>query len=365
MDQQLAPQPVPAEVYPPTAELERLIASAKHDQGMVSLGDAFASLLGRVLPGGAVIERPPPRLEWLVDLPKTEALELRLRLVDRARRENAKLPDMPRDRLYWPGWYRNEMRKAALNLERARHRDGIQLGRPEGCWCLGLGYHAGRFCTCPEAQKTHRQHEVNRQAYLRDREYQAKERRWQTLAIPEEFEEVTFDLIVKTDPSKGRLVATLQQWFIGDEWLILYGMVGRGKTALAVALLKLSVGRRGQSALMVDTPLMLDRVRATYQPDADEHESDLMEPLYSVDVLLLDDLGAHTGTNWELTKLRNLINYRSQHRKRTIVTTNLDPYRIGAELDERIGSRLLRATIERVDGDDMRIRRKVVSRDLW
>lgn len=354
-----------ASAFQTTNDVQRLIDSARDDGGLVPIASVFASILGRVLPGGAVVERPSPKLEWLVDLPPTSDLEQQLRTVELARGDRLKLPRMPRDPALWSGWYRNESRRLALLLERARHRDAIQLSRPEGCWCLGLGAHAGRACTCTDGQRSVRQEEVKRQVYLQERELHVKERHWATLAIPPEYEHITLEGMAGFDPDKAALVHQLREWFEGPQWLLLHGPVGRGKTALLCALLKLFVGRLGQSALLVNVPMLLDRVRATYRPGSDQDESNLMEPLFTVDVLGLDDLGAHTGTEWELTKLRTLINYRYSYHKRTIVTTNLDPFDIAGKLDARIGSRLLQGHLQNVDGRDLRIVRRVTTDAPW
>jgi DNA replication protein DnaC len=343
------------EIYPPHAEMERLIEQARGDQ-MTSLADTFKSLLGQVLPGGAVIERPVPKLEWLIDLESTESLELRLRIVDAAQRSGKRLAEMPTNHTYWRGWFGNEIRKLSGLVERARHRDAIQLGRPPGCWCLGLGFYGGRgYCGCPDGAEKRRDHSIQEVAYQAERQREQRMRRWQALAIPPDFEQVTLDSILDLDPSKAPLLVRLRGWFEGERSLLLHGKAGRGKTGLAAALLKMAVGRKGQSALMVDVPLTLDRVRASNRPDHDEDQASILEPLYTVEVLLLDDLGAHKDTPFVIEKLRTLINYRVQHRKRTIVTTNLFAYDLPEQLDERIGSRLLNFEVVEVDGDDLRL----------
>ncbi len=128
-----------------------------------------------------------------------------------------------------------------------------------------------------------------------------------------------------------------------EGWLLLCGVSGCGKTHIAAAV----VGRlieRGEPALFVVVPDLLDHLRAAYQPGADTPYDDLFERVRNAPVLVLDDLGTQAQTAWAQEKLFQLINHRFNARLPTIVTTNLHP----EQIDDRLRTRLTDTGIARV-----------------
>ena len=55
---------------------------------------------------------------------------------------------------------------------------------------------------------------------------------------------------------------------------------------------------------------------------------------------MLDDVGAETSTEWRISQLTDLIEYRIQYETPMAVTTNLDRDEMIDKLGPRIGSRL-------------------------
>jgi DNA replication protein DnaC len=128
-----------------------------------------------------------------------------------------------------------------------------------------------------------------------------------------------------------------------DGWLLLSGVSGCGKTHIAAAIVNRLV-ERGEPALFVVVPDLLDHLRAAYQPGADIGYDDLFERVRNAPVLVLDDLGTQAQTPWAQEKLFQLINHRFNGRLPTVVTTNLLP----EQIDERLRTRLTDANIARV-----------------
>ena len=128
-----------------------------------------------------------------------------------------------------------------------------------------------------------------------------------------------------------------------DGWLVLSGASGCGKTHIAAAVVNRLLDR-GEPALFVVVPDLLDHLRAAYQPAADVGYDELFERVRNAPVLVLDDLGTQAPTPWAQEKLFQLINHRFNTRLPTVVTTNLLPERI----DERLRTRLTDASIARV-----------------
>lgn len=104
-------------------------------------------------------------------------------------------------------------------------------------------------------------------------------------------------------------------------WLVLLGGYGSGKTHLAAAIANHVVGR-GQPALFVVVPDLLDHLRATYNPNSNVAYDHRFEEIRSASLLILDDLGAHSSTPWAQEKLYQLFNHRYNAQLPTVITSN-------------------------------------------
>jgi DNA replication protein DnaC len=128
-----------------------------------------------------------------------------------------------------------------------------------------------------------------------------------------------------------------------EGWLLLSGASGCGKTHIAAAIVN-RILERGDPALFVVVPDLLDHLRSAYQPGAEIGYDELFERVRNAPVLVLDDLGTQAPTPWAQEKLFQLINHRFNMRLPTVVTTNLLP----EQIDERLRTRLTDAGIARV-----------------
>ena len=117
-------------------------------------------------------------------------------------------------------------------------------------------------------------------------------------------------------------------------WLLLTGPSGCGKTHVAAAITSHCLGQ-GVAAFFVVVPDFLDHLRATFSPDSDVAYDELFERARNAPLLVLDDLGAHSGTSWAEEKLFQILNHRFNAQLPTVVTA------IALEqLDERLRTRL-------------------------
>ena len=128
-----------------------------------------------------------------------------------------------------------------------------------------------------------------------------------------------------------------------DGWLVLCGASGCGKTHIAAAVVSRLL-ERGEPALFVVVPDLLDHLRSAYRPDAEVGYDELFERVRNAPVLVLDDLGTQSPTPWAQEKLFQLVNHRFNSRLPTVVTTNTLP----EALDERLRTRLTDAGLARV-----------------
>jgi len=136
------------------------------------------------------------------------------------------------------------------------------------------------------------------------------------------------------------------------ENLLLVGATGTGKTGLAVCILKARLAQ-GVPSLFVSVPDLLDKIRATFSGHGDYTQ--LMETVKTIDLLVLDDLGAHYATRWAGEKLFQILAYRHDWLLPTVITSD----RPLSELETTVGRRTLARIVEhgqvvQVGGRDLR-----------
>jgi DNA replication protein DnaC len=151
--------------------------------------------------------------------------------------------------------------------------------------------------------------------------------------------------------------------------LLFTGGNGVGKTHLAVAVLRelVTKGARGE---FWDFNDLIRTIKSSYNPETRTTEEQVLDPVVSTDVLLLDDLGAWKMTDWMVDTLFYILNSRYLAKRVTLITTNFQDVdreaAVGADnlerrefLVERIGLRLRSRLMEmclviRMSGDDYR-----------
>jgi DNA replication protein DnaC len=142
--------------------------------------------------------------------------------------------------------------------------------------------------------------------------------------------------------------------------LFLSGQTGSGKTHLAVAMIRAMVQTTKElQAKFVPAPELLLRIRSTFNGDQ-EKETEVIAEYSSVPILVLDDLGAESRSEWTEATLYLLLDRRNRDEKQTIVTTNLSLADIQERLGARIASRLHDMRIIKLNLPDYRKKGAVV-----
>ena len=112
--------------------------------------------------------------------------------------------------------------------------------------------------------------------------------------------------------------------------LLLIGPPGVGKTCIAVALLKEIYKKYSIRSFFIDTKDLSVRLKVGFSTN-NYHK--LVNFLYKVPILVLDDLGNEELGDWYKDFLVSLINHRYNEKKVTFITTNYYPtYVLGREL---------------------------------
>ena len=142
------------------------------------------------------------------------------------------------------------------------------------------------------------------------------------------------------------------------------GPVGTGKTSLAILVAK-AAKDAGRSYAVYPVPRLLAEIKRTFDRDASDSYMGFFRRLCSVDLLVLDDLGAEKQTEWVLEQLYSIVNERWQDRRAIVATTNTpdtDPDSSGRLLEA--SARALHETIKagRTHGRDLDELRTLVER---
>jgi DNA replication protein DnaC len=128
-----------------------------------------------------------------------------------------------------------------------------------------------------------------------------------------------------------------------EGWLVFSGPSGSGKTHLAAAIVNECV-EKGFPALYITTPDLLDRLRASINPDSETPYDEFFEQVKNAPLLALDDLGVQSGTSWAKEKLDQLLTFRFNSNLPTVIVTAvpLD------QMDDRLRTRLTDTRLSRV-----------------
>ena len=100
---------------------------------------------------------------------------------------------------------------------------------------------------------------------------------------------------------------------------------------------------------------LLDEIKAGFE----KHGSRILEDIMQYEgIIVIDDIGAERMTEWVREQFYRLVDYRYEHQLPTIITSNLDLQRVGAEYGDRIASRITgmcgKENILKIAGKDRR-----------
>jgi DNA replication protein DnaC len=212
-------------------------------------------------------------------------------------------------------------------------------------------------------------------------ETERERRRIAAAQIPARYRDCTldsFEIYHEADHSLGEALLTARRFV--DEYpagtagkgLLFIGSMGVGKTHLAVGVLQRLVRERGVKGLFCDYRELLKSIQNSYNPEVRTTELELLKPIFSAEVLVLDDLGAQKPNEWVWDTVALILNTRYNDRQTTIVTTNYQDLPAGGgsqndaeraarepSLGDRIGDRMLSRLAEmcvrvRMNGKDCR-----------
>ena len=148
---------------------------------------------------------------------------------------------------------------------------------------------------------------------------------WAEKLVPPRFAAATVDQL-------GGDVADLAAEWDGTRNVLLLGAVGVGKTFAAIAMAR-EAYLDGRDVTIWPVVELLEQLR----PGGREGVAAAVQ---TVDVLVLDDLGAQRPTEWTAEQLYAVVNRRWLEQLPTIVTANLTADDLAATVGPRMASRL-------------------------
>ena len=131
------------------------------------------------------------------------------------------------------------------------------------------------------------------------------------------------------DKKRVELIKWLKKFY--DEYpknkkgLYLHGSFGSGKTYLVAALLN-ELAKKDYKVVMMYYPEMLSILKSTFdKSDLGDNFSETLDMIKTSDILLIDDIGAETVTNWSRDEiLGTILQYRMENNLSTFLTSNLN-----------------------------------------
>ncbi len=137
--------------------------------------------------------------------------------------------------------------------------------------------------------------------------------------------------------------------------LLFVGNTGVGKSHLACAVVH-ELLTKGYSALFITVPRLLTKMKATWSKNDQSGltEADILEMISTVDLLVLDDLGAEAVNDKDTTRIFEIL--ESRQNKTNIITTNVTSSKFKELFGVRLYSRMMHNTfVVRINGEDYRV----------
>jgi DNA replication protein DnaC len=201
-----------------------------------------------------------------------------------------------------------------------------------------------RCPTCTEeldrilAETAREEAEARRKAYAAEL--------WNRSGIPPRYRTAAIEGYEVTCPSQQQALNRMR-WFV-DTWperreqgtsMILCGQPGTGKTHLACAVARHAI----EAGVTVSYTTMADvtrSIRRTYDDGVKTSESEAIATFVSPGLLIIDEVGAASGSDHEKLMMFEIINKRYEQVKPTIVVSNLLGNDLKAFISERVLDRL-------------------------
>jgi len=203
------------------------------------------------------------------------------------------------------------------------------------------------FRGCPTCVKQyHAAEDARKEKEAAARKVATVKRLHESSLIPRRFKECRFDNFNSNNDGQEKALNVAKAY--ADSWeevqrrgagLIFSGKWGTGKTHLACAIAN-AVIDMGVPAKFTTVTSMMREIKSTYHKDSEDSETQVLERLSDVPLLVLDEAGMDYGTDFNKTLLFEVLNSRYENVNPTIILTNLDATALRDYLGERVIDRM-------------------------
>ena len=127
--------------------------------------------------------------------------------------------------------------------------------------------------------------------------------------------------------------------------LIIWGKAGNGKTYLSFAIAN-ELHKQNVTVMATSVAQIQKMLQAGYNGSLKADETDVLQAVSQVQLLILDDLGTENKTTWGYEKLYSIIDTRYRSNRPLIITTNLD---VDENSNRMSGNKTLKDSLSLVD----------------
>lgn len=208
---------------------------------------------------------------------------------------------------------------------------------------MGLGL-APIVCGCPQCAAERQAEAHAREAADAERARAARVAALHvTSGIPRRFESKRLADYAVSAPGQHRIRDLAERYVAKfnerpSASLIFCGKPGTGKTHIACGIGNALI-EAGQRVVFSTVLAAIRSIKETYRHGSERSESEAIAALVAPAVLIMDEVGAQTGSEHEKMLMFEIINERYQQCRATILISNLTPDELGAYLGDRMMDR--------------------------
>lgn len=202
-------------------------------------------------------------------------------------------------------------------------------------------------CTLDESKAQQAQEVLESQKKLKEQAYRAKLEQLRIKAqIPKRFKNRALDGYVAESRQQKLALAVCQKYlanfserFEAGGCITMLGKPGTGKTHLACGIGNALVAQ-GRSVLFVDVYEAMDMLKEQVFHFKKCSEREAIRAFSEVDLLILDEVGAQLGSDWEKLALFKIMQERYKECLPTIIISNLTHEEFKKYVGDRVDDRL-------------------------
>lgn len=130
------------------------------------------------------------------------------------------------------------------------------------------------------------------------------------------------------------------EYYPAGRTALLVGNIGTGKTHLASGIVQHVIREHGAQAIITSAAEIIRVAKGVMRKGAQYTDRDVIEELADFDLLVIDDVGAQAGTEYERSLMHEVIDRRYQMVRPTVLVSNLTLEQLTAFIGERALDRL-------------------------